>query len=166
VLNCDKSGIRCIKGYQAENNGMLQVYNPGYKGHVSLFFIEAKGNTFSFSSFHEPYKCALFSGYNLPNSGYNFHYNHFGLRGSFVLYFEAIGNFLNSVFQYFYFYFYYSKSVNIDKCFKHGFGLIGPTEAEIWPVKELSKNEGMKHGWTFHEPYKCAIFFQSLNFGM
>jgi hypothetical protein len=129
-----------------ENNGVFQGYkgptgHQGYQGyqgiscqssgHVSLFHLptrhesgsyaqisnDARGNSvfdfpyFSFqnqkvhSSFHEPYKCAIFS----------YH-------------------------------------------FKHGPSSIGPTGAEIWPVK------GLKHGSSFHEPYKCAVFFNPLNF--
>ena len=38
-------------------------------------FIGAKGSTFSFSSFREPDKCAVFSGYNLSCSGYNLYRN-------------------------------------------------------------------------------------------
>ena len=37
------------------------------------------------------------------------------------------------------------KTIHIEKCFRHVFSVIGPTGAEIWPIKVLSKNIAIPH---------------------
>jgi hypothetical protein len=169
----------------------------GLKGycHVNLFFIEAKGynlsnsgNTFSFSSFHElykcavehvfGYKCAVFSG-NLSNSGYNYkgyqdyNYNYYNWSNSgnhFKHTFSSIRPTGAEIEAFLY-----------DKCdcklsnsgnhFKHTSSTIGPTGVEIRPVKDLILSKGHQakaraKGSTFWfssfcEPDKCAVLSYS-----
>ncbi len=91
AVNCDKSGIKCDKGYK------------GYQGYVSLFHRPTR---------HESRSTIQNSSVNCDKTGINCDKSGLrGLRGdkndlrgptgSFVLYYDAKGNFFSSVLTFF-----------------------------------------------------------------